>query len=82
MILPDNIDFPFFAYGIFKPGQLCFARIKDIVQEFAGATVNGILKERDGVPILVKSDNFKIKGYLIYFKEGREEEAYRRIMEI
>jgi hypothetical protein len=26
---PDDIGLPFFAYGLFKPGQLCYSRIRD-----------------------------------------------------
>ena len=41
-----------------------------------------ILKERDGIPLLIKSQDSKVKGYLIYFKSGSEDIAYRRIIEI
>ncbi|MBX3007621.1 MAG: hypothetical protein KF816_06290 [Melioribacteraceae bacterium] len=44
--------------------------------------VNGYLKERDGIPLLIKSDHSKINGYLIYFNSGKEAEAYYRIIDI
>lgn len=82
MDIPNDTTLPFFAYGVFKPGQLCFSRIKDFIKHAAEAKVNGILKERDGIPLLIKSQDSKVKGYLIYFKSGSEDIAYRRIIEI
>jgi len=84
MNLPNNTTVPFFAYGLFKPGQLCFPRIKDLVEKTIDSTVNGILKERDGIPLLITSlgSKFKIKGFLIHFHPGRECDAYQRIVAI
>ncbi|MEP6754858.1 MAG: hypothetical protein ABJA67_05110 [Chthonomonadales bacterium] len=80
---PPNIHLPFFAYGLFKPGQLCHFRIRDFVQSSSISIVPGYLKERDGIPLLIPKDNAgHIKGYLIYFVAGREDEAYERIIEI
>lgn len=45
-------------------------------------TVDGVLKERDGIPLLIKSSYSKIKGYVIYFYNGKENDAYYRIIEI
>lgn len=45
--------------------------------------VRGQLKERDGVPLLVaESDYTGIKGFLITFKNGTEEKAYSRIVDV
>lgn len=82
MNLPSNTALPFFAYGIFKPGQLCFPRIKDLVEKTIEGTVDGILKERDGIPLLIKNNSSKIKGYLIYFYGGKENDAYNRVIGI
>jgi len=82
MNLPDNIHLPFFAYGIFKPGQLCFPRIQEFVSEYKDGYVKGYLKERDGIPLLIREGSSKIKGYLIHFHSGKEDEAYKRIVEI
>ena len=80
---PDNISLPFFAYGIFKPGQLCYSRIGDLVENKTKCSVNGYLKERDGIPLLILGDNYSnIKGYLIHFILGKEPEAYDRIISI
>ncbi len=77
---PDNISLPFFAYGLFKPGQLCYPRIRDLVESSDKCTVAGILKERDGIPLLIPDiSSTNIKGYLIYFIISQEEKAYERI---
>lgn len=82
MRLPDRTDLPFFAYGLFKPGQLCFFRIKDLVNSTCDAEVDGILKERDGIPLLLKTSGLRIKGVLIRFRDGCEIEAYKRVIGI
>ncbi|UOA08384.1 hypothetical protein [Methylobacter sp. S3L5C] len=79
---PNNILLPFFAYGIFKPGQLCYSRISNFVESYTKDTVSGILKERDGIPLLVLGDNYDIKGYLIHFFAGKEGNAYDQIIGI
>ena len=80
---PDNISLPFFAYGIFKPGQLCYSRIADFVENSTKRMVPGILKERDGIPLLVLGNRYSdIKGYLINFIAGEEDKAYDQIIGI
>ncbi|MGC9342793.1 MAG: hypothetical protein ACP5E3_08840, partial [Bacteroidales bacterium] len=82
MKLPKNINLPFFSYGIFKPGQLCYSRIKDLVLVTEQYTVEGYLMERDGVPLLILGkSNLYIKGYIIYFHKEKEKEAYERIID-
>jgi hypothetical protein len=83
MNLPEKTESPFFAYGLFKPGELCYFRIRELVDKkrVTKAKVNGRLKERDGIPLLDEGD-LKIEGYLIYFKNGKEIEAYERIIDI
>ena len=82
MNLPANTKSPFFAYGLFKPGQLCYFRIKKLIESKNYTEVNGILKERDGIPLLILSDHSRIKGVLMQFTNGKEIEAYERILEI
>ena len=49
--LPDDIDLPFFAYGIFKPGQLAYSKIRNHVDEnINNVEINYLMKTRDGVP--------------------------------
>jgi hypothetical protein len=82
MKLPSNTSLPFFAYGLYKPGQLCFFRIHELVNNVRDTKVEGILKERDAIPLLIPSKDSQIKGMLIYFHQGKEIEAYNRIIEI
>ena len=82
--LPDDTTLPFFAYGIFKPGQLAYSKIKNHVDEHIDdIEINYEMMIRDGVPILIdrKSDYHQTKGSLITFKEGRKEKAYGYISE-
>lgn len=83
MNLPETTDLPFFAYGIFKPGQLGFFRIKELVKKaIADCWVHGTLLERDGLPIIDKDGSGEVKGNLLFFDEGKSCQAYLRIIEI
>ncbi|MDD3662839.1 MAG: hypothetical protein PHT84_03165 [Candidatus Pacebacteria bacterium] len=80
---PQDIALPFFAYGIFKPGQLAFPRIKDFVYRAEDGYVTGSFKERDGLPLFNPSQGrINVRGTLIHFIEGRERDAYNRIIDI
>jgi len=83
MKLPNNTCLPFFAYGIFKPGQIAYFRIKELVERTKEAKISGSLKERDGIPLLILGQNMKgVQGSLIAFKSGCDVDAYRRINQI
>ena len=77
---PD-LSLPFFAYGLFKPGQLGYERLKPYVKKRSrSASVRGVLWERDGVPLLeIQRDAYPIDGNLIEFRKGQEEVAYSEI---
>ncbi len=45
---PDS-NLPFFAYGIFKPGQIAYSKIKDLVLQKKEISINRPMKHRDGV---------------------------------
>jgi len=50
---PADINNPFFAYGIFRPGQLGFFQLKELVSDIIEASqVAGSLLLRDGLPII------------------------------
>jgi hypothetical protein len=83
MQIPENPNLPFFAYGLFKPGQLGFFRIKPLVDNIRLGQIYGYLKERDGLPLLIpKPDCGQVSGTLIFFKSGYSEDAYSRIIDI
>ena len=80
--LPDDIDLPFFAYGIFKPGQLAHSKIRNLVDNHSdNVEIHYEMKIRDGVPILIdkESDYYLTKGSLITFKEDKKKWAYKII---
>lgn len=80
---PNNTDIPFFAYGIFKPGQLAFSRIEEAIERISYSKIKYNMRVRDGVPIIGKDEknNSKTYGYLIFFKEECKQDAYRIIGE-
>lgn len=79
--LPADTTLPFFAYGIFKPGQLAHSKIRNHVRDVRNAEINYPMKTRDCVPILIdkKSDYHHTKGSIITFRQGQEKTAYEII---
>ena len=81
MVTPD-LDLPFFTYGLFRPGQIGFGRLRSFVaQHESGWYVKGFLLERDGLPVLDKGEH-DIHGVLIHFLEGTSKQAYEVISSI
>lgn len=77
---PDNSSLPFFAYGIFRPGQLGYFQLREFVHEIAEPLeIDGMLLLRDGLPIIDPNGTGRIKGVLLTFQATRADEAYGRI---
>lgn len=79
---PEDCSLPFFAYGIFKPGQLAYSRIREycIEDELKSARAPHELYERDGIPFICKKESEnKTCGYLIKFNENDSKNAYEII---
>lgn len=71
---------PFFAYGIFSPGQIAFFQIKSHVRQVTDASATGVLRIRDGVPVLDATAHGKVaNGYRIEFNGADAEFAYQAI---
>lgn len=84
--LPDDESFyerPFFAYGIFKEGQLAHARIKDYVERVEPDDIPRKMHIRDGMPVITGEDDaaYITKGDKIFFND-KNEEAYEAISSI
>ena len=80
MDIPENPLLPFFAYGVFKPGELAFLQIKDFVKTCSRGSIRGTLLIRDGLPILsLEERHGEVVGSLIHFCEYSGDEAYRHI---
>lgn len=79
---PNDINLPFFAYGILKPGEIAYSRIKNLIYEKNEICVNFPMRHRDGVPILLfKEREFEETcGYVFHFNDN--EEAYEIITQI
>ncbi|MBV9868551.1 MAG: hypothetical protein JO316_24620 [Abitibacteriaceae bacterium] len=83
MELPPNITLPFFAYGIFRPGQLAFHRVKDLVQETrTQRSIRGTLRLRDGLPIIDPTGHGEVQGDVLFFEPNAQADAYQRIVDI
>ncbi len=82
--LPNNLFLPFFTYGIFRPGEIAYDIIKEFVDEtkIQHKTIKGNIMLRDGLLIFEPTPKMEINGYVLYFKQGKEYEAYRRISEL
>lgn len=76
--MPESPDYnlPFFSYGVFRPGEISFLSIKDLVEKVAPITIKGELVVRDGIPLFKDSGTFGVDGFLIWFKEGQGRFAY------
>jgi hypothetical protein len=81
MPLPENPELPFFAYGLFKPGQLGFDVLRDFVEESKPEHVLGDLMEKDGVPLFVDGCS-KVGGVLLKFASDKAADAYQQIASI
>jgi hypothetical protein len=80
---PANIALPFFAYGLFQPGQLGFDRIDQHVHKWQmPCATGGTLWIRDGIPLLELGGSDKISGTLVFFLPTDAALAYQRICEI
>jgi hypothetical protein len=81
IFLPENTDLPFFAYGIFKPNQIAYAVIDDLVESFEKRPIENYKQFlRDGLSFIFSEANSGIlSGYKICFKSERALEAYFKI---
>ena len=80
MDLPHSVDLPFFAYGLFRPGQLAFFQLRELVSKVADpAEVAGSLLLRDGLPIIDPQGRGRVRGAFLRFVSERSAEAYARI---
>ena len=80
---PDDIGLPFFAYGLFQPGQICFSRLRPFLAGPPRDTeIPGMLKVRDGIPLLMLSRSLTVRGSLLDFRPGEGESAYAQIIDV
>lgn len=77
--LPNDTSLPFFAYGLFRPGQLAFYQICKFVKNSERQSIPGELKLRDGIPILKENPDSMVYGILINFHDNDFLKAYNQI---
>ena len=80
---PKDTNLRFFAYGVFKPNQVAYSRIKKYVdtENTEETTTDYDLREINGLPVLTenKLNLPETTGYLIKFIPLHSEKAYRII---
>ena len=82
--IPKDTTLPFFAYGIYKPGQLAYSKIENCVKTHYNYEINYRMLMRDGVPLITPAGDksrARTAGYLIYFNEKCSKTAYETISE-
>jgi len=61
-----NVALSFFAYGLFRPGQLAFFQLRDpVVNKIDPAKIPGTLLLRDGLPIIDLTGDGLVTGALL-----------------
>jgi hypothetical protein len=67
---------------LFRPGQLAYFQLRDLVEHTERGHVPGVLRIRDGLPIIDPDDPGRVDGVLLDFGRDSIIEAYRRISEM
>ena len=77
---PTDLNLPFFAYGIFRPGQLAFFQLSGFVSSRYAGSIKGQLLLRDGLPIIDPESSADVDGAILEFKDlASAETAYDRV---
>lgn len=80
MKMPENINLPYFAYGLFKPDEISFNQIEADVEGIPERTcIEASLYIRDGLPLLQLVQGAITYGYIIHFKKSESRLAYEKI---
>jgi hypothetical protein len=80
--MPSDVSLPLFAYGVFRRGQLGFLLVRHAVQRVDEASVEGELRERDGLALLDEGAVGHVAGELLTFATTASPRAYERIASI
>lgn len=82
MALPTRVDLPFFAYGVFRPGELAFLRLVDDCVSVQTSSIRGELRVRDGLALLDPNGPGLVEGDLLHFRHDRQAEAYQILCDL
>lgn len=75
---PSRLDLPLFAYGVLQRGEVAHAWISEFVESHADDAVQGLLRLRDGLPLLVYGGG-RVCGQILEFRSDNREAAWDRI---
>lgn len=79
-MMPENPDLPLLDCGLFRPGQPAWFQIREFVQGVPeGEYADGVLRLREGIPILDPDGDGMVWGSLINFREDAARHAYTTI---
>lgn len=79
-MMPGNPDLPLLDCGLFRPGQPAWFQIREFVQSAPeAASCEGVLRLREGIPILDPDADGVVWGALMIFRDGVAQQAYERI---
>ncbi|WP_158289915.1 gamma-glutamylcyclotransferase [Micromonospora sp. S4605] len=78
---PQGRFLPLFVYGSLKPGELAFGLLEPLVSRHVEATVAGVIRLRDGLPLFDSSTSGRVRGSLLSFPADGAEEAWQIVAE-
>lgn len=83
MLPPPRPDLPLFAYGVLRPGELAYFRLKPYVaHRDASAILEGTLRVREGLLIADREGTSSIEGDILHFASDRRADAYAQVSEL
>ena len=79
--LPPRVDLPLFAYALLKPGEPAYRDgLEALVTQARPATLpTGVLRHRDGLPVLDVDSQGSVEGVVLHFAPGSEQQAYATV---
>ena len=79
--LPPRLDLPLFAYALLKPGEPAYRDgLEALVAQTRPATLpTGVLRQRDGLPVLDVDTEGAVPGVVLHFAPGAEQQAYATV---
>jgi len=79
---PKDRSKPFFSYGVFRPGELAYFRLKRFVRIAKPGLVARAAYVRDGLLIADESRVGQIEGDILYFSPAEIDYAYSAISDL
>jgi hypothetical protein len=78
---PQNLDLPYFAYGLFQAGELCHPRIEPFLSVApVSDRIHGSLLVRDGLPLVsLHAGNGYVEGSVLHFRVETRRDAYQEV---